>query len=222
MAKRDYYPRAENRRLLFVQNLTGKLLDGTARKLDVSKEQVDQIEAMRRELEKRARQKESLRQDAMAATQAYLELDQQLEELVRRTVTRLKTHERYESALGADLGIEGGPDPRTLAARRASPAVTPRLRLIQARSGQVVLAFSKEGHDGIELWSGRRTHEGGEEIVEPVLRAMYSPAVDPRPNLTTGPEMRWYAAYYLLKDTCVGEMSARMIVTVPAKAAHDD
>ena len=95
-------------------------------------------------------------------------------------------------AQGADT------DPQTRA-----DAQRPELKLA-VEGGQVVISFTKHGHQGILLYAKR-----GDDTEWTLLGLdTYSPYVDTRPNRVPGqPEDRQYRAYYADRDHAVGELS---------------
>jgi hypothetical protein len=125
------------------------------------------------------------------------------ENLFRAEVKRIKARADYTEGQGANLGIEGAENTFDLTTSK------PDLSGIDQTGGNVVLSFTKYKSEGINLYCQR------ENDADWVLlgRATISPFQDNRPLLQAGkPELRRYAAVYMLKDKEIGQYSDDIVI----------
>ncbi len=123
--------------------------------------------------------------------------------LVRAEVRRIKARSTYTDGQGAHLGIIGARDSHDLSNSR------PDLSGTDQTDGVVSLNFSKYNSDGVNIYSKR------DNDVDWVLlnRASISPFVDNRPLLQVGkPELRHYSVVYILKDKEIGNYSDEVVI----------
>lgn len=128
---------------------------------------------------------------------------QTIDKLIRAEARRIKAGSNYTEGMGAHLGIEGSEYINDLTTS------IPNLSGIDQTGGNVVLSFTKNKSDGINIYCQR------ENDSDWVLlgRATVSPYLDNRPLLQTGkPELRRYSAVYMSKDKEVGKYSNDLVV----------
>lgn len=126
-----------------------------------------------------------------------------LEAELRRLVRQIKSHRGYTKKQGDALGIEGPEYTVDLSTAK------PDLAGVDQTGGVVSLTFTLYKSDGVNIYGQR---EGDSDWVL-VGRAVTSPYMDERPLLQPGkPELRRYAAVYMLKAKQVGAFSDDLVI----------
>lgn len=124
---------------------------------------------------------------------------------VRKMVRIIKASPTYASSMGESLGIVGPEDSREL---------RPPVLKIRSVGGRTVISYKKYSSHGVFIYSKR----GTETHLTLLAVDMRSPYVDTRPNLNPNePEQREYAAFYMINDEPVGQMSGVTSVLVAAE-----
>jgi hypothetical protein len=118
-------------------------------------------------------------------------------------VNRIKAHQAYTTAIGANLGIEG-----SLTAKPNADVAQPTLKAVM-RGGKVNLIWRKAGFSGIVI-----EKDSGAGFV--VIDKDFSPDfIDNSPMPAAGESTVWkYRASYLLGDEKVGLMSDIVSISV--------
>ena len=128
---------------------------------------------------------------------------QMLEKSVRAEIKKIKARTEYTTAEGLQLGIESSIKSNNLAAN------APHLSAIDRTGGLVELSFTKDGSDGVHVYSQREGDSGW------VLQgyAARSPFEDKRPLLNEiQSELRRYSAVYVKGRIEVGSFSNEVVV----------
>ena len=121
----------------------------------------------------------------------------------RAIARRIKAQTDYQPALGSLFGIEG-PDV-TVDLTHAKP----HLSCVDKTAGAVEIGFNKLKSDGICLYCQREGDADWIALGHPTL----SPFIDNRPLLQANkPELRRYAAVFMLKNQEVGQYSDEAVV----------
>jgi hypothetical protein len=124
---------------------------------------------------------------------------------VRKIVRIIKASPTYADSIGEGMGIVGPEDSREL---------KPPVLKLRSIGGRTVISYKKYRSHGIFIYS-KRGHETQLTLLAVDAR---SPYVDTRPNLDPNePEKRQYAAYYMINDEPVGQMSNVTSVLVAAE-----
>ena len=124
---------------------------------------------------------------------------------VRKMVRIIKASPTYADSIGESMGIVGPEDSREL---------KPPVLKVRSIGGRTVISYKKYRSHGIFIYS-KRGHETQLTLLAVDAR---SPYVDTRPNLDPNePEKRQYAAYYMINDEPVGQMSNVTSVLVAAE-----
>lgn len=206
----DYYPKTEQGRANFLDNLLTQLATvGTTVGMDAPA--VTALGSQRAAYRAAVADKVAKKALAQAATATCAAMDKGMEDTVRAHVRRIKAHAAYTTTIGRQLGIEVDASAATIL---ASAPVRPDLEAVSVLHGEVELTFEKNGYTGVEIESQR----GAETAWTFLARDTDAPYVDTRPNLGEGPETRRYRARHLDKDCPTGEYSDVLVVTVPARA----
>jgi len=128
---------------------------------------------------------------------------QMLEKSVRAEIKKIKARTEYTTAEGLRLGIESSVKSNNLA------DTAPHLSAVDRTGGVVDLGFTKDGSDGVHVYSQREGDSGW------VLQgyAARSPFEDKRPLLNGNlSELRRYSAVYIKGRKEVGGFSDEVVV----------
>jgi len=206
----DWYPKPDGDKVTFLDNFVAVLATVG---VSVGMTPGDQLAASgaTNDLKAGIADKVAKKTAAQSSTAACKVTDAATEDTIRGLVRRIKAHAAYTVAIGEQLGIvapEGQPTGDGVPDR-------PDLKAVSVKRNEVVIAFAKHGHTGVQI----ETRRGGETAYTFLARDTVSPYVDTRPNLTDGPESREYIAQFLDNDDIVGEVSDTLKVTVPGVSA---
>jgi cell division protein FtsB len=202
--KRDFLPLKMSKVDSWEQQFSTQL-DNHAAHLGIS---AAQVTAMQQQIEAhRTAYKEAQAAKITAKSKVAAMITQQAITLkaVRKMVRIIKASPTYAGSIGESMGIVGPEDSREL---------RPPVLKIRSIGGRTVISYKKYRSQGIFIYSKRGT--------EPHLTLLAvdsrSPYVDTRPNLNPNePEQRHYAAYYMINDEPVGQMSNATAVLVAAE-----
>ncbi len=199
MSKSTYIPTSDHDFLIWMENFIANLNPQSG----LLEPEITELKALRENFHTKATQASNAAALAKQATAAKNEIRDKAESRVRADVKLIKAQLNYSKVYGAQLGIEGPETSHDLA------SASPDLYGVDQTGGLVVLGFTKNKSEGINLYCQR------ENDIEWVLlgRATIASFQDSRPLLQTGkPELRRYTAIYMLKDKEVGQFSDEIVI----------